>query len=185
MNLSNNSIILYKSMISNDLRENILNYYWINSDIVVDGGSLYFPKRRVLKDLPLELIQNLNKELIMTNSQYYDKFIPNTNHIRIYHSNYGIVKRHQDKPTNLFDTHTCLIYLTDDFYGGKLSIENSFNNEILTLEPKVSHGVIFPKEFFHYNDELLGGDKIILILDCKINQLDCEINQLDGEINFN
>ena len=127
----NDSTIVYKSMISNDLCHDILEYYLSVNDISSDNGSVYFPKRRVLK--------------------------------------------------YLLDTHTCLIYLTDDFYGGNLSVKvprsqthiNQFDEPekkhlTVTVEPRQSYGLIFPKNYVHFNDELLGGDKIILLVDCEI-----------------
>lgn len=179
--LNINSKIIYKSLISNDLREDILTYYLESSNLLSDNGSAFFPKRRVLKDLPIELVNKLKKELEITTSQYYLKFIPNTNYIRIYHSNYGIVKPHQDVPSDPRFTHTCLIYLTDDFYGGVLSIkvprtlthiqahgEPEKKNLTITMEPRECYGAIFQKNLIHFNDELLGGDKIILLVDCEI-----------------
>ena len=177
----NDSTIIYKSMISNDLRNDMLEYYLSVNNIFSDNGSVYFPKRRVLKHLPDKYIQELKKELMITMDQYYLKFIPNTDYIRIYQSNYGIVKPHKDVPTKPTDTHTCLIYLTDDFYGGVLSVklprteihfeeygEIDKKHLTITMEPRVSYGIIFPKELVHFNDELLGGDKIILLIDCEI-----------------
>jgi len=115
--------LIYKSMISNYLKEDILNFYLESTNLLSDNGSAYFPKRRVLKHLPINLIQTLKQELEITMGQYYLKFIPNCDYIRIYHSNYGIVKPHQDVPIDPRFTHTCLIYLTDDFYGGVLSVK--------------------------------------------------------------
>jgi hypothetical protein len=176
--------IIYKSMISNDLKDDILNYYLnlVDHNVVSDNGSAYFPKRKTIKNIPQHFAQQLEKELLITMSQYYLKFIPNIDYIRIYHSNYGIVKPHKDVPTKPTDTHTCLIYLTDDFYGGILSVKiprseehiKLFHQEekkhiTVTIEPRQSYGIIFPKNMVHYNDELLGGDKIILLIDCEID----------------
>jgi hypothetical protein len=173
--------LIYKSMISNDLREDILNFYLESTNLSSDNGSAYFPKRRVLRDLPVQHILSLKQELEITMGQYYLKFVPNTDYIRIYHSNYGIVKPHQDVPTHPAFTHTCLIYLTDDFYGGVLSVkiprtdqhiqnygEPEKKNLTVTMEPRKSYGAIFQKDLIHFNDELLGGDKIILLVDCEI-----------------
>lgn len=175
-------LILYKSVISNDLKEDILSHYHENeSKILCDGGSRIFPKRKVIKEIPDLFTKRLNKELVVTMSQYYTTFIPDINNIRVYHSNYGIVKPHIDIPTNSKNTHTCIIYLTDDFYGGNLSVKiprtqehfELFNqldkkNLTITIEPCNQYGIIFPKNKIHFTDELLGGDKIILIVDCEI-----------------
>ncbi len=177
--------LLYKSIISDDLRQDILNFYLESNNLTSDNGSVYFPKRYVLRHLPQEQIQALKQEIEITISQYYFKFVPNTDYIRIYHSNYGIVKPHKDIPTDPKFTHSCLIYLTDDFYGGVLSVKIPLaalgclsksqthenpekKNLTVTMEPRVCYGAIFQKDLIHFNDELLGGDKIILLIDCEI-----------------
>lgn len=161
-------------MISNDLRDDILNYYLESTNLSADNGSTYFPKRRVLKNLPDYLIQTLKHEIETTTS--------NTNYIRIYHSNYGIVKLHQDVSIDPAFTHTCLIYLLlKNFYGGVLSVkvprtegdiqtygEPKKKNLVVTMGPRVCYGAIFQKDLIHFNDELLGGDKIILLVECEI-----------------
>ena len=114
-------------------------------------------------------------------SQYYTIFEPNENNIRIFQSNYGITQPHCDFPTYASDTHTCLIYLTDDFSGGVLSVKlprkdthiREFGSPELhhlniTPEPRAMYGIIFPKNTIHYTNELLEGDKIILLIDCQI-----------------
>jgi hypothetical protein len=173
--------ILYKGMISKDLADSILKYYQENDSGQTDAGSAYFPKRRGWRGLSPELELELETQLKTTTSQYYRKFNPNTSDPRIYHSNYGIVKPHRDIPTNPSHTHTCLIYLTDDFYGGVLSVKiprSSKHLELfgspekkhltISITPSKSYGVIFPKSMIHFNDELLGGDKIIMLIDCEI-----------------
>ena len=86
--------------------------------------------------------------------------------MRIYLSNFGTIQPHYDVPMCYDDTHTCLIYLTDDFIGGNLTIE--YDNKKNTYIPKKMNGVIFPKYVMHYTDELIKGEKIILLLDLKI-----------------
>ena len=38
----------------------------------------------------------------------------------------------------------------------------------ITPEPRIMYGIVFPKHTIHYTDELLEGNKIILLIDCKI-----------------
>lgn len=38
----------------------------------------------------------------------------------------------------------------------------------VTPEPRVMYGILFPKNTIHYTNELLEGDKIILLIDCKV-----------------
>lgn len=174
--------VIYKSMISTDLLDEILIYYRAKEPTLeYVKGSSAFPLRRQIREIPDNLALELSKQLKITMSPYYTVFEPNEKNIRIYQSNYGIVLPHRDIPTYPEDTHTCLIYLTDNFNGGVLSVKlprsqehiQEFGSEDLkhiniTPEPRAMYGIIFPKNTIHYTNELLEGDKLILLIDCKI-----------------
>jgi hypothetical protein len=174
--------VIYKSMISPDLHEEILTYYRAKeSTLEYVKGSSAFPLRRQIREIPDILAQELARQLKITMSQYYTVIEPNEKNIRIYQSNYGITKPHRDIPSYPGDTHTCLIYLTDEFTGGVLSVklprEEGHIQEYgspelrhlnITPEPRAMYGILFPKHTIHYTDELLEGDKIILLIDCKV-----------------
>lgn len=143
--------------------------------------SSAFPLRRQIREIPDVLAQELARQLKITMSNYYTKFEPNENNIRIYQSNYGIILPHCDIPSYPDDTHTRLIYLTDEFTGGVLSVKlprtemhiQEFGSPELrhlniTPEPRAMYGILFPKHTIHYTDELLDGDKIILLIDCNV-----------------
>lgn len=174
--------VIYKQMISDDLKNDILNYFQLKeSNLVPCKGSSDFPLRKQIREIPNNLALQLVKELSITMSQYYIKFNPNINNIRLYLSNYGIVKPHVDVAVYPNDTHTCLIYITDNFEGGVLSIKlprtqehiNEYGDKDklhinITPEPRVNYGIIFPKNVIHYTDMLTSGDKLILLIDCEI-----------------
>ena len=74
-----------------------------------------------------------------------------------------------------------MIYITDDFIGGVLSVKlpqdqqhmleygsPELKHSNITPEPRIMYGIVFPKHTIHYTDELLEGNKIILLIDCKI-----------------
>ena len=67
------------------------------------------------------------------------------------------------------DTHTCLIYLTDDFVGGFLTVEDDINIPT-QFTPKVGFCVIYPKSSIHYTDDQYDGTKIILLADLRITR---------------
>jgi hypothetical protein len=92
------STILYKSIISDDLRKEILSYYYEKESELFYSKNGTFPSRKFLGELPFELANELIKQLSTTTKQYYKKFIPNSKNIRIYYSTYGIVKEHKDVP---------------------------------------------------------------------------------------
>jgi hypothetical protein len=175
--------VIYKQMISDDLRNNILEYFQQKeSNLIPCKGSSDFPLRKQIREIPQNLASDLVKELSTTLSQYYIKFNPNINNIRLYLSNCGIVKPHVDVAVYPQDTHTCLIYITDDFEGGILSVklprtqnhihqfgESDKKHINITPEPRINYGVIFPKNVIHYTDMLTSGDKLILLIDCEID----------------
>jgi len=101
-----------------------------------------------------ELEQRLERELTVTLSGYFTEFSANIRNIRIYESKYGLVKPHVDIAVYPEDTHTCLVYLTDEFDGGILTVKTKTDqNHILshgeshkkhlcvTPEPRVIYGI--------------------------------------------
>ncbi len=162
--------IIYTLAISEYLCKEILKHFESNEKILLFSAStLYFPSRQRLDEIPKDIKEKLYDELIINIGCFYNFFKPNVNNVRIYKSVYGTVKPHIDIPTNPEETYTCLIYLSDDFYGGNLYIrQNTENISDMHIKPKKCHGVIFPKKCMHWNDELLEGNKIILLLDCQI-----------------
>jgi hypothetical protein len=143
-------------MVSDEVCESIVTYCRQHMSTMTDNGSVYFPKRRVLKELPPPIMEAIQSSF---------EFAFDVDNIRIYHSNYGTVKPHRDVPTNPKFTYTCLIYLTDDFYGGRLTVQQKEEDEYAAFEPIVGYGVVFSKDRVHFTDEQLGGDKMIMIID--------------------
>lgn len=177
-------------MISNELREDILDYYnTLHDTLPYVSGSSVFPCRRKFDCLPNDILSRLVTELTVTLSGYFVDFKVNPNNARIYESNYGTIKPHVDVAMYPGDTHTCLIYLTDDFEGGILTVKVKRDEEdmntygdiekkhlCITPEPRETYGVLFQKGVIHYTDDLIGGCKIILLVDCQILPLDCAYN---------
>jgi len=174
--------VIYKEMISDDLRISIKEYFESKeSSLVPVKGSSLFPLRKSVREIPGELADELCKQLLITMQQYFIDFKPNKNNIRLYLSNYGVVAPHKDKPVYPGDTHTLLIYITDDFDGGILSVKLPRSNLhleeygdkekkyiVITPEPRINYGVLFPKNIIHYTNELINGNKLILLIDCEI-----------------
>ncbi len=172
--------VLYKAIISDELRQDILEYYSVNSNLPYVSGSSVFPCRRRLDNISTSLEQRLVHELTVTLSGYFTEFSADPRNIRIYESHYGIVKPHVDVAVYPEDTHTCIIYLTDTFDGGVLTVKTkrdqahilSHGEEhkkylCVTPEPRETYGILFQKGVIHYTDELLGGRKVILLIDCR------------------
>ena len=138
-------------------------------------STKYFPLRKCWRALSDELIELLKKELwtfLNLNSEAIcggkDGHIEVKNNFRLYESEYGIVKPHRDLPMCGDDTHTCLIYLTDSFMGGNLTVEDEHDLNPITYVPKIGYCIIYPKHIIHYTDEQYDGNKIILLSDLRI-----------------
>ena len=107
----------------------------------------YFPIRKCWRQLSDELIELLKQELwtfLDVNSVAIcgeGGAIEVKNNFRLYESEYGIVKPHRDLPMCGDDTHTCLIYLTDSFEGGHLTVEDEQDLNPITYVPKVSQNL--------------------------------------------
>ena len=39
---------------------------------------------------------------------------------------------------------------------------------VITPEPRINYGVLFPKNIIHYTNALIDGNKLILLIDCEI-----------------
>lgn len=113
------SPIIYKSLISTDLHEDIIVFYEAKrANLNYCSGSSNFPLRKQLRELPEDLIERLSAELTVTLSGYYTDLKIFGQSARIYESTHGVVKAHRDVSMHKSDTHTCIIYLSDNFLGG-------------------------------------------------------------------
>lgn len=107
---------------------------------------------------------------------------------RFYNHQYGAIKPHYDVNHDGVSTHTLLIYLTDDFEGGRLIIKTKRPDEerliiktkhpdeerllssqpnhyhkVFTITPKIGYGVIFKKNNLHWADDCIGDKNFLLI----------------------
>lgn len=134
--------------------QNILDEFCNNElKLNYNNSTVTFP-RRIKHDLSSDILKNS-----IANEMKKKGF--SINNIRVYKSTYGIVNPHRDVKIDS-NNYTCIIYLTEDFFGGRLFIEDQN-----VIEVKIGNGVIFKKELLHWNDELLSGEKIIILFDCE------------------
>jgi arginyl-tRNA synthetase len=89
------STILYKSIISDDLRKEILSYYYEKESELFYSKNGTFPSRKFLGELPFELANELIKQL-STNKcikKSSTNFVTNTFFICITYSNRNGTKK--------------------------------------------------------------------------------------------
>jgi hypothetical protein len=82
---------------------------------------------------------------------------------------------HKYKSHDGLCNYTLIIYLTDDFDDGALSIkmkrtkeelkiDPNMKHKVFTIKPIVGYGVIFNKELLHWASEVYMGSKNICII---------------------
>lgn len=168
--------ILYKQILPNHECDEI-NAYLENNNLhkthigtsLVTGNRVYIDIN--LKELPYTFICD---RLVATLSNYCNLEIdPNA---RLYSQIYGGIKPHTDKNRDGVSTHTLLIYLTDNFDDGKLSIkmkrsneeklecENDKHHKVFTFTPKKGYGILFDKDLLHWASEVYTGNKNFLLV---------------------
>jgi hypothetical protein len=165
---------IYKCMFSEQESDEFNNIFFnmINesnkSTNIVTGNRLFVDF--LLEDYP-EIIDKLI--VILRNYFINLKFDRNA---RFYNHQYGETKPHIDKNHDGKSQYTLLIYLTDNFDGGKLSIklkrtekeknklEYNKNYKVFTFTPLKGYGLIFDKSYVHWADEFYDGHKNFLLI---------------------
>lgn len=101
-----------------------------------------------------------------------------SNWVRFYSHKFGEVRPHRDGSKDSAQ-YTLLIYLKDDFEGGRLSIKvPRTDEELLANDPHLKHkrfvptpqvgwGILFSKDHLHWADEVIDGSKDFLLLEVK------------------
>lgn len=149
---------IYRQLIDAELADQLQEWIIQNSyDKSMVYGSSKFPARYHIWDFPDNLISALRSQLEQLQFQVGP-------YIRGYYSTSGIVLPHKDSAFAYDVTCTCLIYLSDQFVGGRLHLDPD-SSPTVCIEPQKGWGVIFPKSTLHYTDQHTEGDKVILIVD--------------------
>lgn len=160
--------VLYKQLLQPDEVDELNNQY---QNLTILNTNLTTGLRHYCDvDLTDSFI---TKRLYTTLNDYYPNMILDR-WARYYKHEYGAVKPHRDINHDNKSNYTLLIYLSDDFEGGQLSIKTIRLEEELLFQPEMHHkvfkikplrgyGVIFKKEELHWADECYG-DKIFLLV---------------------
>jgi hypothetical protein len=151
----------------NDLFINLANEQNYNSNIVT--GTRYHINFS-LRSQP-ELVERL---ITVLKDQFCDLEIdPNA---RFYSHQLGGIKPHTDSNHDNVCKYTLLLYLTDNFDDGKLSIkikrteaeklleQADKHHKVFTFTPKQGYGVIFDKSHLHWANEIYEGEKNFLLI---------------------
>ena len=177
---SDNAKIVYKQILNIDevislndcLTQNINN----NLTITNRGTSLVPGIRKHIDiDLKTSNHKYLCDRLNVVLSDYFPDITIDPN-VRLYNQPYGSVKPHIDKSHDSKSNYAMLIYLTDNFNDGKLSIKikrtpdemvqykNNEHDKIFTFRPMRGYGIIFDKNLLHYASEVYDNNKNFLLI---------------------
>jgi hypothetical protein len=124
-------------------------------------------------DINLEEYFDISNRILIVLQDYFldlrmDKYC------RFYSHKYGEVKPHTDGSHDNQSNYTLLIYLTDDFENGQLSIKTKRTvddrkvepdklHHVFTFKPMKGYGVIFHKNLLHWTDMVIGDKNFLLI----------------------
>lgn len=172
--------VVYKQLLNiddvKDLNDHLIKM--IDSDLVSTniGTSLVSGKRvHIDVDLKSQDYKDLCINLKVTLRDYFPdlRLDPNA---RLYSQSYGSIKPHLDKNHDGVSNYTLLLYLTDNFDDGRLSIKmkrsfqemqesepNKFH-KTFTFKPLRGYGIIFNKNLLHWASDIFSGIKNFLLI---------------------
>lgn len=167
--------VFYKQIFS-DLESDEINSEFMSTEAPWNDGAMSLATgHRVFIDLDLQDLNNITSRCIQVLNGYFGDMTLDR-HCRFYSQRYGGVKRHVDASHDNKSNYTLLIYLTDDFDDGKLSVklprseleiqseDPDKKNKVFTIVPKKGYGVIFHKSLVHWASEVYTGNKNFLLI---------------------
>lgn len=166
---------VYKQLLQPDECDQLNNHLtnMINRGLFTHNIGQIATGSRLYVDFDLKENKYICDRLITTLDTYFTDLQIDPN-ARLYNQRFGEIKPHFDKNHDGVSNYTCLIYLTDDFTHGKLSVkvkrskeeieESNKHHKVFTLEPRVGYGVIFSKDWLHWAEEVYDGSKNFLLI---------------------
>lgn len=178
--VSKQNDIIYKQILTPDECKE-LNNEWMNMPLGHNIGTSLATGQRFHTDIDLNNYPDIVKKLYIVLDNYYLNLEVLTD-ARFYSHLYGGIKRHTDENHDNRANYTLLIYLTDDFDDGKLSIQNKrtlqereehdydMKHNVFTINPKTGYGVIFKKSYVHWANEVYTGNKNFLLIHLYVDE---------------
>lgn len=157
--------VFYKQVLDLDTVNEILSANLLFDANLSGGISTGY---REYADLNIEDFELKSKLEIVLRDYFPD--IEFENYCRYYNHVYGAVKPHTDSlgPAQ----YTLLIYLSDDFEEGELSVKikrseldtyPELKHKVFKFEPRKGYGIVFRKEFLHWAEEVTAEKKFLLV----------------------
>lgn len=171
--------IIYKRILSSD-EANTYNEKFINMTNSKNGNSNIVTGARYHVDFDLRLQIELAQRLTVVLKDYFCNLEIDPN-ARFYSHQIGGIKPHTDGNHDNVCKYTLLLYLTDNFDDGRLSIKTKRTEEeklieqpdkhhnVFTFTPKQGYGIIFDKSLLHWAAEVYEGNKNFLLIHLNSN----------------
>lgn len=170
--------VFYKRMFSPDEAADLLGLAVASCPAVegAGGGVAGGERRRYELDLAAAEFAHVRERLRCVLSDYLpDATIGDS--ARVYRHTAGGVRPHTDASLDGRATYTLLLYLSDDFEGGRLSVrvtrseeerrasEPGHGHKVFVFRPMCGYGLVFHKGLLHWADDVVGGSKDLLVAD--------------------
>ena len=170
--------IFYKPLLSSEEVLDFRNCFVKRFDQIssVSGGLATGNRKRLEIDLQEDVMSDIRERIVTVLRDYFPD-IQLASTARMYSQDFGGIKPHRDASLDGASSYTLLIYMSDNFDGGKLSLklkrtdeeksllEPSKHHKVFTFTPKMGYGIIFRKNILHWAEEVLEGDKMIILFD--------------------
>lgn len=170
--------LLYKRVLDISTVQRTLREVEIGNSTRIDAGFLACSRLRTEEGaLSEELREEIRGQIRSSIGAYFGGFVE-LGDLRVWRQDFGEVKPHLDVCSSaacagLSHVHTLLIYLTDDFEGGELSVkcprrsndldpEPEKRHRVFRFEPRIGFGILFSKRFLHWADMVCGCKQILL-----------------------
>lgn len=167
--------ILYKQVFSVEEADDLNTAFTSAEALWKDGAVSLATGHRQFIEVSLQDYDDIHTRILQVLNAYFGDLTLDRN-CRFYSQLYGGVKRHMDGSHDNKSNYTLLIYLTDDFDDGKLSVklpmaESEINPEdpdkkhkVFTIVPKKGYAVMFHKSLVHWASEVYTGNKNFLLI---------------------
>lgn len=156
--------------INNYIIKNTDNIWYDNSKGIASGYRSFVDVLLNQEICGINMINRLN----VTLKDYYSDIMISPD-ARFYVHEIGEVRPHFDGNRDGLSNYTLLIYLTDDFEGGNLSIKQALsleekklnadmNFKIFTFTPRKGYGIVFSKKLLHWASAVIDKSKNFMLV---------------------
>lgn len=171
--------LFYKQILSKEEATEFNNLF-INMALQSNHNSNIVTGSRFYLDFNLKSQPEFVDRLFIVLKDYFSDLIIDPN-ARFYSHQIGGIKPHTDSNHDNICNYTMLLYLTDDFDDGKLSIktkrseaeklleEPDKHHRVFTFTPKQGYAVIFSKSLLHWANNVYEGQKNFLLIHLNSN----------------